>query len=147
MNDETPLNLASAEPYVTFDDDAEANARKRRRRWIIAAAVLAIALAADGFHEAREIRRAGHGGLQALRHLALPQRPVHRGVVDEPAGQGRIARQAAADEVAGRDHPDQGVAQGRRGAFEFRKHARFANARQLLLVEVGEFGGHGRALY
>ena len=64
MNDETPLNLASAEPYATFDDDVEAVARKRRRRWIIAAAVIAIAFAAwfltrSGGAEAPADARAG----------------------------------------------------------------------------------------
>jgi RND family efflux transporter MFP subunit len=41
MNDETPMNLATAEPYTPLDDVDVAPAR-RRRWWIVAAVVLAV---------------------------------------------------------------------------------------------------------
>ena len=51
MNDETPIDMTKAEPYPALDvgygsDDVTAAPRGRRMWWIVAAAVLALALVA-----------------------------------------------------------------------------------------------------
>ncbi len=104
-------------------------------------------MAAQGLHEPGQVGGLGQCRPQALRHRTRRQRSLDSRFVHQPVGQRRFAGKSIADEVAGRDHASQGLAQLGRSAFEFRQDARFADARQLLLREVGKFRGHGGGEY